>query len=368
MTTKIGALHGRINDLDSHLQVPVSLWGDVFGDATARFGRRFADVPFFDDTDSPELSMESVWKTKGTAAPGSSTSDGRLASMDVMGVARQLIFPQVVLALPAWSEHEQAGAVLREYNDAVVRWTEEGGGRLRPTALVNINSLDLAIEEAQRVIDAGARALLLQDGVAPGGVSPAAPEVDPFWALLAEADVPALLHIGGQQGFFATDVWDKAEMLEPGTFTTGEPVGPHMLATMHLAAQNYLAAMIYGGVFDRHPTLRVGVIELGALWVGSFVQLLEDRMQMSRRLRDGLKRKPTEVFEQNIRVTPFFWEKTAAQIERYGLEDVYAFSTDFPHPEGGTDPIGRMHTDIEVLGDAVAEKFFVTNAELLLPD
>jgi predicted TIM-barrel fold metal-dependent hydrolase len=368
MATTLPAVHGRINDLDSHLQVPISRWGEVFGDATARFAERFAGIPLFDATDEPELDTDSVWNTKGTAAPGASTPEGRLAAMDVMGIERQLIFPQVVLAMPAWSDHPRAGAVLREYNDAVLRWTAAGQGRLRPTALLNLTSIDGAIAEAERVAAGGARAVFIQDGVAPGGHSPAAPEVDPLWALLAEAGLPVTVHIGGQDGFFASDAWEDADLLRPGSFSTGEPVGPHMLATMHLAAQNYLASMLYGGVFDRHPGLRLGVIELGAMWVGPFVDLLEDRLQLSRRLREGLQRRPSEVFVDQVRVTPFFWERTARQIERYGMPEVYAFSTDFPHPEGGTDPIGRMASDIEPLGDEAIEAFFVRNAELLLPE
>jgi predicted TIM-barrel fold metal-dependent hydrolase len=360
-------VHGRINDLDSHLQVPISRWAEVFGDATMRFGEQFSGIALFDATDEPELSVESVWTTKGTAAPGAATPEGRLAAMDVMGIDRQLIFPQVVLAMPAWSAHPKASEVLREYNDAVLRWTAAGGGRLRPTALLNLTTIEGAVAEAERVAAGGARAVFIQDGIAPGGRSPAAPEVDPLWATLAEANLPVTLHIGGQQGFFATDVWSDADLLRPGSFSTGEPVGPHMLATMHLAAQNYLACMVFGGVFDRHPGLRVGIIELGAMWVGPFVDLLEDRMALSRRLRDALERRPSEVFTDQIRVTPFFWERTARQIERYGLAEVYAFSTDFPHPEGGTDPIGRMAADIEPLGEAAVEAFFVSNAELLLP-
>ncbi len=367
MGTTLAAVHGRINDLDSHMQVPISRWAEVFGDATARFGERFAGIPLFDATDEPELTADSVWNTKGTAAPGASTPEGRLAAMDVMGIERQLIFPQVVLAMPAWSAHPTAGAVLREYNDAVLRWTVAGRGRLRPTALLNLTTIEGAIAEAERVASGGARAVFIQDAIPPGGYSPAAPEVDRLWAVLAEAGLPAAFHIGGQQGFFASDAWPEADLLRPGTFSNGEPVGPHMLATMHLAAQNYLAAMLFGGVFDRHPGLRIGVIELGAMWVGPFVDFLEDRLQRSRRLRDGLKRRPTEIFVDQIRVTPFYWERTARQIERYGMPEVYAFSTDFPHPDGGTDPIGRMAADIEPLGADAVEAFFVGNAELLLP-
>jgi predicted TIM-barrel fold metal-dependent hydrolase len=367
MATVVDTVHGRINDLDSHLQVPASRWGEVFGEATARFGRKWIGDRFFDQTDEPERTVETVWSTKGAAAPGASTPEGRLATMDLMGIDRQLIFPQVVLAAPAWSDHPNAPTVLREYNDAVVRWTAAGNGRLRPTALINLTTIEGAVTEAERVVAGGAKAVFIQDGVAPGGHSPAAPEVDPLWALLAEANVPVTLHIGGQGGFFGSDAWPEAELLRPGSFSTGEPVGPHMLATMQLSPQNYLAAMLYGGVFDRHPGLRVGVIELGAMWVGPFVDLLEDRVQLSRRLRDSLQRLPKEVFIDQIRVTPFFWERTARQIERYGMPEVYAFSTDFPHPEGGTDPIGRMAADIEPLGTDAVEAFFVGNAELLLP-
>jgi predicted TIM-barrel fold metal-dependent hydrolase len=367
MSTVLSAVHGRIIDLDSHLQVAASQWGEVFGEATARMGAPFIGNKFFDEFVEPERSMETIWNTKGSAAPGAATPEGRLATMDLMGIERQLIFPQVLLAIPAWSAHPSAGMVLREYNDAVLRWTKAGKGRLRPTALLNLTTIEGAIAEAERVIDGGARAVFIQDGIAPGGFSPAAPEVDPLWGLLAKAHVPVTFHIGGQQKFFGSEVWPEADLLRPGSFSTGEPVGPHMLATMQLSVQNYLTCMIYGGVFDRHPGLRVGVIELGAMWAGPFVDLLEDRMQMSRRLRAGLKRRPSEVFADQIRVTPFFWERTARQIERYGMPEVYAFSTDFPHPEGGTDPIGRMAADITPMGPDAVEAFFVRNASLLLP-
>ncbi len=367
MSTQLPAVHGRIIDLDSHLQVPASQWGAVFGEAMARVGKPYLGHKFFDDTNEPERTVESVWKTKGTGAPGAASPEGRLATMDLMGIERQLIFPQIVMAGPAWSDHPSAGQVLREYNDAVLRWTKAGRGRLRPTAILNLSTIEGAIAEAERVVAGGARAVFIQDGIAPGGYSPAARQVDPLWALLAKAGVPVTLHIGGQQNFFGSNAWADADLLRPGSFTTGEPVGPHMLATMQLSPQNYLASMIYGGVFDRHPDLRVGVIELGAMWVGPFVDLLESRMEISRRVRQSLQRRPTQIFVDQIRVTPFYWECTARQIERYGMAEVYAFSTDFPHIEGGTDPIGRMAGDIERLGAEAVEAFFVGNAELILP-
>lgn len=367
MSDALAALRGRINDLDSHLQVPASRWGEVFGEVGERLGAKLVGARFFDETDVPPLTEDTVWTTKGTNAPGAATPHERLAALDVMGIDRQLIFPQVVMAVPAWREGPRAAEVRRAYNDAVVAWTSAGRGRLRPTALLSTHDLDEAVAEAERVIGQGVRAVLLQDGTPTGGRSPASDEADRLWAVLAEADIAALLHIGGQQGFLGSEAWADTPLLQADRAGHGEAIGPHLLGTMQLSPMNYLTTMIFGGVFERHPGLRFGVIELGAYWVGPFADLLDNRVESSRRLRERLSLRPSETLARNVRVTPFFWEPIGRQIERYGLPEVYAFSTDFPHPEGGTDPIGSMYADVAPLGDDVVERFFVTNAELLVP-
>lgn len=194
-------LYGRINDLDSHLQIPASQWGQVFGEIGALMGERFTGLPFFDDTDVPPLDRTSVWTTKGTSAPGAATPTQRLAALELMGIDRQLVLPRVVLASMAWQPGEDASVLRRAYNDAAIDWASKGGGRLRPAALLSAHDLDDAIAEAQRVIAAGLRAVLVQDGIPTGGCSPASKETDTLWSVLAEADVATLLHVGGQEGF-----------------------------------------------------------------------------------------------------------------------------------------------------------------------
>ena len=44
---------------------------------------------------------------------------------------------------------------------------------------------------------------------------------------------------------------------------------------MHFAPENYVAAMVLGGVFERHPHLRFGVIELSASWIGPLAERLD---------------------------------------------------------------------------------------------
>ncbi len=65
--------------------------------------------------------------------------------------------------------------------------------------------------------------------------------------------------------------------------------------------------------------------------------------------------------------TLFIIEDIGAMIDRFGLEEVYCFSTDFPHPEGGMDPLEKMTASVARHGDAMLERLLVTNAELFLP-
>jgi hypothetical protein len=54
-------------------------------------------------------------------------------------------------------------------------------------------------------------------------------------------------------------------------------------------------------------------------------------------------------------------------IQRYGMEEIYCFSSDYPHIEGGRDPVGTFYGSVKGLGADMVEKFFVSNGARLLP-
>jgi predicted TIM-barrel fold metal-dependent hydrolase len=372
---QVSELRGRINDADSHLVIPARQYPEVLGPAgealAQQFGQRTAAGFFlFDSPREAELTAENVWRVKGTRAPGACTPAGRLTALDLMGIDRQLVFPDVPVCLAAWGAHEHANDALRAYNDLAAHWTRESNGRLRAVGVLDTRNLGNASAEAERALRAGVRAFHIPDGIPPGGCSPAAPELDRLWALLAEARAPVLLHIGGQIGFMQSSRWEATEALRTRASLIGsESVGPHLMATIHMSPENFLATLVLGGVFERHPQLRVGVIELGAGWVGPMVERLEwvAKGSLGRTLQ-GLAMRPAEYVRRNVRVTPYVFEDIGAMIDRYGLEEVYAFSTDFPHPEGGMDPIERMAGSVSRHGDATLYRFMVTNSQWLLPD
>ena len=381
----LSTLRGRVLDLDSHLQLKADVLRDVFGDALrgtaadtleklqehglqmradAEDWSRFRLVKADEEAWTEE---EAVWNVKGPDAPGAGTPEGRLQSLDLMGIDRQLIFPMVVVGYAAWMPGPQGPEVMRRYNDFVLDWTKAGRGRLRPTGLLATGDVDLALAEARRVIDAGVRALLLPTALL-GDKSPADPVWDPLWTMLEEANVPALLHIGGELNA-KLGKWRPPQLVPKPLPGGGELLGPYELMACHQSAELFITALVLGGVFERHPGLRLGAIELGAQWVGPLADMLDERVNVfSKRFAGELSLKPSEYLARQFRVTPFFWERVERYIEVYGLEDCYAFATDFPHPEGGTDPIAKLYDRLAPLGDDVVEKFFVENAKAILPD
>jgi predicted TIM-barrel fold metal-dependent hydrolase len=224
------------------------------------------------------------------------------------------------------------------------------------------------MEQTEHALADGARAVFIRDGSTIEGHSPASPHMDPFWAMLADAGACGLLHVGGSDSFVGND-WKVTPALDvdpAGGSLADRLAGPHNIATMHLSPSNYVACLVFGGVFDRHPGLRFGVIEYGAMWAAPLLELLVNRAEQSARV-SSLQRSPMEVFRENLRFTPFSFEPMSGQIERYGMPEIYAFSTDFPHPEGGTNPHELHHDDLAHLGPGMIERYFRTNAELLLP-
>jgi hypothetical protein len=139
-----------------------------------------------------------------------------------------------------------------------------------------------------------------------------------------------------------------------------------------MGPQVYLAALVLGGVFERWPTLRFGLLEQTTGWVGPWAERLDwiawHFGPSTHPSRVKLALKPSDYLARQVRAAPMWIEPVGAFIARDGLEEVYAFGSDFPHPEGGADPVGHFLKALEPLGDDILEKFFVSNGAALLPD
>lgn len=391
-------LVGRIGDVDSHEQIPVPRYAEVFGER----GRRFVEAnpalwanlerafPAPEDRmttereDTMDITPENVWTVKGFSAPSAGDLDRRPAVMDLMGIRRQLIFPTMGLfalsqslgggfnAVPkATPEQVQVGRdALDAYNEWAGHLTQKHPDRLRVVGMLSSSEPGLTpeglIRKAESLIATGVKALSIVTGEPPAGVSPAHPALDDFYALLVERNVALVFHPPAGAGFRKTDIW--------GIFPGGS--GDVSFATsLHASEENFLTVMVMGGVLERHPGLRVGMIENGAAWLGPLAERLDvavsprtTAMRSSiRRSQVPLSLKPSEYLARQVRTSVLLYEPVEVWLERYPMiQDCYCYSSDFPHPEGGPWSIQDFYDRIAPLGDDVAEKFFVSNPHLLL--
>jgi predicted TIM-barrel fold metal-dependent hydrolase len=385
---------GRISDVDAHEWVPPDLWVEQFGEGT----RTFAEIDFYNfrgmknryfrDVDSDhveEINKRSAWFSKGPYAPGAYDMHKRLELMDFCGVDKQLIFPGN-LALNALFLHgnadnpsylpmitgdrrEYACEMLKAQNDWVIRG-QAISQRLRPVAVLLGDTPDEIYAAAKRFVKAGVRAVWFPGSILPGGRSPAHNDLDPLWDLLANSDTVCTLHVGNEAGFFHTLGWKDAAAFEGWMIGEELSIDPWTLSSMPMAAQNFTATMVVGGVFERHPKLRLGAIETGAHWLGPLAQALDmwSLNTQTDKWKDRLPLMPSEYIRRNVRIAGFPWEPIDTYIEHHGLVECYCYASDFPHVEGGTDPMGFWSKRLAHLGDDVMEKFFVTNGQWIMPD
>jgi predicted TIM-barrel fold metal-dependent hydrolase len=401
----IETLQGRINDADSHEMVPARLWGAQFGDIGGILAqawqmgttRGVAELLFCDvEADDLPVNPDTVWKRSGwddvaPRAPGAIDMNRRLEVMDLMGVYRQLVFPTFGLAGLVLSTatpefiadamgippemvpevpimRELGRSVTRAHNDWAVAQTKLDPDRLRMVAVIPTADFDGMMAETERVLAEGVRCLFIPASQPPGGKSPADRANEPFWSLCEAAGASVLIHIAFEN-FLQTDVWRRVPEFETEAAVSGEfIIDPWSFTTLHMVVENFIATMTLGGVFERHPDLRFGVIECSAQWVGP----LAENMDMwagvfRRRMSKILSMPPSEYLARNLRVTPYIFEPVTRYVERYGLEEVYCYGSDYPHIEGGTDQLATFAGNLSSLGPSFLEKFFVTNAELIMP-
>ncbi|MCB2078817.1 MAG: amidohydrolase family protein [Novosphingobium sp.] len=395
----------RTVDIDGHEFAPPHLWGEVFGPVAARL----ADVcaPFIQAmgedyinrpgqaADDAAMTYENVWTMRHTGAPGAFDMHRRLEAMDLMGVSRQLIFPSYglwgqILSTPegggpiaagmrqflggisADESRELGFAATDEWNDWCVRTTALAPDRLRPVGMFKAprDAADL-IGQAHGLINRGLKAVLINTGEPLAGLSPASPELDPFWSLMTENDIAVTAHVGSDLGFLNSSAWSEAPAFAPNKLSFELGFEPYSLASTHLPVEHFLMIMVLGGVFERHPALRFGAIELGAHWLGPLADNLDMWAEkvFARRIADTLSMKPSAYLARNVRVTPHcIVEPVDTFFRRYpDLASCYCYSTDYPHIEGGQHIDRKMHDLLAQLGEDVLERFFVENGEWLLP-
>ncbi len=306
-----------------------------------------------------------IMARKNFAATGSFIAEDRSRALDLLGFSSQLVFNTFHnRRLRDWEHRgdlDLAYGAARAHNRGMVEFCSVDR-RLLPSCYVPLVDFERAAAMADEALDMGAAALLVASGCPPTH-SPSHVSLDPVWARAQEARIPVVFHVGG-----------TGDLIDPNYFRNGLPIPPDF----HGGEENFrsvdymgipwppaqtLATMIFDGVLDRFPTLRIGVIEQGAIWVPSWTRQMEAAFEAFSRHEERLramKLRPTEYVTRQIRFTPYPTEDVGWIIEQSGPE-VCMFSSDYPHVEGGRRPLERFEASLAGAGEVVKHRFYEDN-------
>jgi uncharacterized protein len=311
-----------------------------------------------------------IMQRKNFAATGGFIAEDRPRALDLLGFSSQLIFNTFhnsrLYAFEHGGDVELAYAAARAHNRGILEFCSVDE-RLLPTCYVPLADPALAVAATRDALAQGAAAILVASGCPPSH-SPSHLALFDVWAQLQEADVPVVFHVGG-----------TGDLIDPNYFVNGLPI-PH---DFHGGDENFrsvdymgipvppaqtLATLIFDGVLERFPSLRIGVMEQGAIWVPSWLRQMESAFEAFCRHEERLQQlslRPSEYVHRQVRFTPYPTEDVGWIVAEAGA-DLVLFSSDYPHVEGGRKPMERFETSLGDAGEEVRRQFYVDNFLFLM--
>lgn len=301
-----------------------------------------------------ELTGDPMRSIPAFRAPGP-----RLDLLDEQGIQATMMFPTLASLIEQRLQDDPylTQVAITAFNEWLHEdWGFDHKGRIFTTPVVNPCILDDGIAELNRLLDRGAKAVLMRPAPVSGlrGTrSPFLPEFDPFWARVEESGVLVALHASdsGYQDYVNT--WEGSEGAEyvafrPRTFAAVVDGGRSI--------QDTLTSAICHGMLTRFPDVKLISVENGGNWVGTLLKQLE---LTYKKMPNEFAEHPVEVFRRNVWVNPFWEESVTGLIDLVGADRV-CFGSDYPHPEGLADPLGWLD-ELNDVPLADVEKIVSTN-------
>ncbi|HEY2814944.1 MAG TPA: amidohydrolase family protein [Acidimicrobiales bacterium] len=314
---------------------------------------------------APEDIEAGLMTRKGWSAYGAFDSTERSHALDMLGFDKQLVFSTFAPTQFLDGDPELLYGGTRAHNRAMGTFCGDDE-RLIAVGFVPLQDPQRAAEAVEEALAFGCGAILVPSHP-PRTHSPTHPDLDGVWARLQDANVPLMLHIGGGGRPLRPSFHENGRPKPTDFLGGGENIRSKDYMVLHNPPEIFIAAMVLDGVFEKFPGLMCGVIEQGALWVPSLlrrIDIAQGTFKKSEPLLAELPMKASEYIRRQVRFTPFPTEPVGWLIEQAG-EELFLFSSDYPHPEGTKDPLGKFEATLEGIGDDAKERFYSRNfAEL----
>lgn len=242
--------------------------------------------------------------------------DARMADQDRDGVHAEIIYPTVGMQLCNHADADYKHACFQAYNRWIASFCAAHPQRLLGAGQTAMRSPAEGISDLHAIRALGLRGVMMPGN--PGCDDDYdSPVWDPFWQAAIELGVPLSFHI----------------------LTTRDAVtrGPRMNSFLSIVrgCQDIMGMLVLGGVFERHPDLKVVCVEADAGWVPHFMYRMDHAYKRHRYwLAPGqaLSKLPSEYFAENIYVT-FQDDWTAFQHADHMNWRRLMWANDFPHSD-----------------------------------
>jgi uncharacterized protein len=332
----------KIIDADGHILEPVDIWDNYMEPAY----RERAPRLFVDKDGKERLRVEDkvLGGPKGLgligaigARDGSVSDEGfkyvegrrggfdphaRIKDLDVDGIDAAFLYPSLGLSSGAVSDPKLAAAMCRAYNRWLADYCKPYPDRLFGVAMLPMQSIELAIEELRFVRrELGMKGAFLRPNPYNGRMANH-PDYDPFWAEAQALDVSIGFHEGGASGMPTVGV-DRFEG------RGAKHIVSHTMEMMLVAL-----SVIWGGVCERFPQIRIGFLESGGGWIAPWLDRMDRHFDDKGFNDSGLKTRPSELFQRNCWISFEPVEGSLDVLADYIGPEKILWATDYPHPDG----------------------------------
>jgi predicted TIM-barrel fold metal-dependent hydrolase len=302
-----------------------------------------------------------ITEVKEIQALGSFDKHDRVVANDMLGFIKQLVFATHSLHMPFSPSSKipdrlrYGGA--RAHNRHMIDFCSVDE-RLMGVAAIPLENPELALEEVKFAVDGGLQAMWIPHRLA-GERSPTHVDYNPIWALLQEAEIPVVFHVGGNPLQLPPAWSNTGRGVTRDWMGGGENVRARDAAVLHQGIETFVSMFVLDGVLEEFPRLKLASVELGAGWVPELLVRLDQIHKAYSKVDDRLKgftRHPSEQIREQMAFTPFVFEDVGRLIE-HSNDDLYLFSSDYPHTEGGRDPIARFESCMQNVSREAVDKF-----------
>lgn len=285
-------------------------------------------------------------------ARGADDPAGRLLDMDVDGLARAALYPTYGLMIQGVTEREPGVALCRAINDWLASYCAHDPHRLVGIATLPMTHPDDALAEAQRCVEQhGFKGVWRRPERFEGIPALHDPGYDALWSFLEEADVPLGIHPGLNGVVPYSYFGDRFDADYTAMHAAHFPVEQIM----------NLTSLVAFGILERHPKLRVGLLESGAVWALHYLHRLDEHLEVFGYPNANLTMRPSDYFRRQCVVSV---EEVEPGLEAMlaGYPDNVVFASDYPHADGTFPGATKELLDTDALTDAQRRAVLRDNA------